>query len=192
MGEIDSTWIDKFSILGWRPNNRINSSLDDNTESIWGAINTGDNLGEIIGINFSTIKNQKRIETTLLGFTFGSENTIAERQIIQPSKRISGKLLIAQNRFIIIGNEVITIPFEKIFSTSGYRNSARAANYDLQRLGEHEYNYNNEIYISKIMVNRQIVLETGYDEYSIAIVIGNREPNLIENTWRQIERQVAL
>jgi hypothetical protein len=37
----------------------------------------------------------------------------------------------------------------------------------------------------------QNTLDAGYDEYTIAIVIGSKQPDPIENIWKQIERHAA-
>jgi hypothetical protein len=164
MGEFDYSWIDKFTNVGWYPNDideqvkrQLGSAI---TEPILGIIRTGDHIGEIIGVCFSSIENKKRIETTLLGFTIGGDNAITYNNVI--------------------------------FAAHGSRNTTTSSNYDLQKLGEIEYSYANDIYISKLKINRQKILDTGYDEFTIAIVIGYKRPNLIENIWKQIERQAAL
>jgi hypothetical protein len=196
MGEFDYSWIDKFTNVGWYPNDideqvkrQLGSAI---TEPILGIIRTGDHIGEIIGVCFSSIENKKRIETTLLGFTIGGDNAITYNNVIMPRNRIPGIIIISKRNIFICGREIYTIPFKKIFAAHGSRNTTTSSNYDLQKLGEIEYSYANDIYISKLKINRQKILDTGYDEFSIAIVIGYKRPNLIENIWKQIERQAAL
>jgi len=196
MGEFDLSWENKFSNIGWRPitlsekvKGYIRESIND---PVIGAIYTGDSVGEIISVSLSKVDQDKRIETTLLGFTIGGDNSISQREIITPKNRIIGSLCITSRNFIICGKEFQIIPFSKIFATAGSRNTRTASEYELHKLGVIEYSFLDDIYISRIKLNKEIVLERGYDELAIAIVIGMKRQNPYEEIWKQIERIIAL
>jgi hypothetical protein len=196
MGELGLSWAEKFSILGWNPNKfqeQIEKYKGNTTkEPIYGVLSTGDRIGEIIGVSYSKVDNEKRIETTILGFTIGGDNSISQREIITPKNRIAGNLFITPKNFIICGKVNHIISFTKVFSTVGSRNTKTASDYELNKLGVVEYSYVDDIYISRIKMNKQIDLETGYDEFTIAIVIGSTKQNPIEVTWMQMERMISL
>jgi hypothetical protein len=94
MGGFDNSWVEKFTNAGWHPDDiaeKVKKQFGNNHhESIWGVRKTGDHAGDIIGVCFSSIQNQKRIEKTLLGFPIGGDNSIAQRDMILPRNRIPG------------------------------------------------------------------------------------------------------
>jgi hypothetical protein len=196
MGELGLSWAEILSNMGWYPDDlqgQIERYLgNSNNEQIYGVLKTGDRIGEIIGVSYSKVDNEKRIEKTILGFTIGGDNSISQREIITPNNRIAGSLFITPKNFIICGNENHHISFSKVFSTVGSRNTKTASTYERNKLGVVEYSYLDDIYISRIKMNKQINLETGYDEFTIAIVIGSKKHNPIEVTWMQMERMISL
>jgi hypothetical protein len=196
VSDLDYSFKEKFINIGWYPGklSEIDAELlrRANNEQILAAINTGDHQGEIISITSSRVLKGKRVENTLLGFTIGGDNSILDRELVSPLNRLSGYLVITQRGFLIIGKETRMIPFQNVFSSTGSRNSITASTYDLQKLGEIYYSYRGDIYISKIKMNKQIDLEYGYDEFTIAIVVGNQIQNPLEETWKQVERMIAL
>jgi hypothetical protein len=196
MGKLELSWANEFSNIGWKPDDLytiVNLNLEHKQEEvILGAIITGDRTGELISVTLSKVENEKRIENTLLGFTIGGDNSIKQRDIISPRDRITGSLIITQSRFFVYGKVIQEIPFANIIITKGSRNTVAGSNYDLQKLGEIEYAYSGDIYISKIRMNKQMDLNNGYDEFTIAVVIGDRNPNPLEEALKKIERLISL
>jgi hypothetical protein len=200
MGKLVHNWIEKMAFIGWRPNNMellAHKYLGEKeTETIIGVLITGDIVGSLIGVSTSHVKDVKRIEKTILGFTIGGDNSIMERSMVIPENRIPGCLFITSNKFIVCGNENIEYPFSDIIVASGIKRPITTANYDLQRIGIRDYSYSEDIYVTKFELNRQENLNCGYDDLTIAFVINNKafignDISSNAEVWYQLERTIV-
>jgi hypothetical protein len=191
MGDLDQSWAEVFSSIGWKPSDaHIRKTGIEAT--ILGELVVGDNPGEIIGVTFSSVKTSKRNETTILGFTVGGDNGISEREIIYPENRINGYIQITERSIIIVGTEIRIIPFGNVILATGSTNTITASNYELQKLGGKNYQYTGDIYLAKFKMNKQNNLDYGYDEYTLAINIGTRRPSKYEDTWKKVWRIISI
>jgi len=164
-----------MAYISWRPNNMeilAHKYLGEKeTGTIIGVLNTGDIVGGLLEVSTSRVKDTKRIEKTIIGFTIGGDNTIMQRSIVIPENRIPGCLFITSNKFIACGIEVLEYPFSDSIVTSGCKRASATANYDLQKIGCRDYSYTGDTYITKFELNRQGNLNCGYDDLTIAFVI---------------------
>jgi hypothetical protein len=199
MGKLNDRWYEKMAEIGWRPpdiNELTQKYLGEYpVESIMGVIHTGDAVGNLIGVSTSHVRESKRIEKTIVGFTVGGDNSIVERSVILPEDRIPGCLFITSHIFIACGFEKTEFPYSGIIVASSMGRTTAAANYDLQKLGIRNYSYSEDIFISKFEINRQDNLNCGYDDLTIVFVIKGKAStgngiHSIPEVWHQMERKI--
>jgi hypothetical protein len=199
MANLSSDWDTKLAAVGWRPENMqliAREYLGEYaSEHIRGVITTGDGIGDLLGVSLSRVRDSKRIEKTLVGFTVGDDNSTVQRSVVPPENRIPGCLFIAADKFIACGVEKHEFSFSEILVALGSGRTVTAANYDLQRMGVRNYSYGGDIYAAKFELNRQENLNCGYDLLIIAFAANGKaivgtDIGGLTAVWRQLERTI--